>query len=167
MAQIGAGCWACGNCGCQSSGCPEGAVSDDPEATCTAEQLETCQTNAMCFTDPGSCRAFEDVPCAGAFGIRDMLPFLSMGDDGTATPDDPSDDRQIAPEFATSQNICNSPPALACVDPEGGCHGCRNCAVNATGNFDCPDEICGNHCQACVPMIGCLNCAAPGDASRD
>ena len=164
MAQIGAGCWDCGNCGCTAAtgapappGCPEGAVSDDPEATCTADQLAQCQAGyaegGVCTTDAGQCRAFEDVPCAGGWGIQAALPALSA--------------QGVVPaEFATTEKVCESPLAAFCLDPVNMCHGCKDCAVNATGNFECPEGTCGSHCQGCVPMIGCLNCANPEDASR-
>ena len=159
MQQIASGCWNCGNCGCETPGCPEGAVSDDAEAPCSAETLAGCQAGSVeggaCTTDPGQCRAFEDVPCAGAWGIQEVLPMLSSGD----TP-------VVPPEFATKEKVCESPAALFCLDPANMCHGCKDCGVNATGNFECPDDICGSHCQGCVPMIGCLNCANPEDASR-
>ena len=159
MTQIAMGCWDCGNCGCASPGCPEGAVSDDAEAPCSAETLAGCQAGSVeggvCTADPGQCRAFEDVPCAGAWGIQEVLPMLSSGD----TP-------VVPPEFATKEKVCESPAALFCLDPANMCHGCKDCGVNATGNFECPDDICGSHCQGCVPMIGCLNCANPEDGSR-
>jgi hypothetical protein len=158
MTQIAMGCWDCGNCGCASPGCPEGAVSDDAEAPCSAETLAGCQAGSVeggaCTTDPGNCRAFEDVPCAGAWGIQEVLPMLSSGD----TP-------VVPPEFATTEKVCESPLAAFCQDPANMCHGCKDCGVNATGNFECPEGICGSHCQGCVPIIGCLNCEAPQDAA--
>ena len=163
MAQIGAGCWDCGNCGCTAAtgapappGCPEGAVSDDAEAPCTADQLAQCQAGfaegGVCTTDAGQCRAFEDVPCAGGWGIQAALPALSA--------------QGVVPaEFATTEKVCESPAAAFCHDPVNMCHGCKDCGVNATGTFECPDDTCGSHCQGCVPMIGCLNCANPEDLS--
>ena len=157
MSQIAMGCWDCGNCGCASPGCPEGAVSDDAEAPCSAETLAGCQAGTVeggaCTTDPGTCRAFEDVPCAGGWGIQAALPALSA-------------QGVIPAEFATTEKVCESPAALFCLDPANMCHGCKDCGVNATGNFECPEGTCGSHCQGCVPMIGCLNCANPEDGSR-
>ena len=165
MAQIGAGCWDCWDCGCTAAsgapappGCPEGAVSDDPEATCTADQLAACQAGyaegGICTTDAGDCKTFADVPCAGGWGITAALP--AFADQGV-----------IPADFASTETVCNSPAALYCVSPESGCAACGSCGVNATGNFGCgEDSTCGSNCQQCVPMIGCLNCANPEDASR-
>ena len=157
MQQIGAGCWNCGGCGCETPGCPEGAVSDDAEAPCSAEALALCQANTVeggiCSADSGNCQSFGDVPCAGGWGVADFLgAFAAQG--------------QLPADFASTEKVCESPAALACVDPEGACATCNTCGVNATGNFECPDSCNPTNCQQCVPMIGCLNCANPDDASR-
>ena len=154
-------CGNCGNCGCTTYGCPEGAVSGDDEAPCTADQLARCQAGwvegGTCVIDPGQCKSFAEIPCAAAFGVQEALPSLSTGDEPA-----------VPPEFANTDTFCSSPAALFCVSPESGFAECKNCAVNATGNLQCP-ESCDpspETVRACVPMIGCLNCADPGDASR-